>query len=60
MIPRFTFESDGYLNGIVSKSLILPCHHIGIPKPTIRWFKDDHVEKNNQSHCYFFLNLILV
>ncbi|CAF0772843.1 unnamed protein product [Rotaria sordida] len=43
MIPRFTFESDGYLNGIISKSLILPCNHIGLPKPIVNWFKDDNI-----------------
>ncbi len=53
MIPRFTFESDGYLHGIISKSLILPCNHIGIPKPTIKWFKDDNVEENNEAKFFF-------
>ncbi len=43
MIPRFTFVSDGYLNGIIGKSLILPCNHIGLPKPIVKWIKDDNV-----------------
>ncbi|CAF0756370.1 unnamed protein product [Rotaria sp. Silwood1] len=43
MVPRFTFESDGYLHGIVSKPLMLPCNHIGLPKPTVNWFKDDNI-----------------
>ncbi len=59
MIPRFTFESDGYLHGIVSKSLILPCNHIGIPKPTIKWFKDDNVEENNEEKFFFKFNYCL-
>lgn len=46
MTPRFTFESDGYLNGIISQQLILPCNHIGLPQPTIIWFKDDYVKLN--------------
>ncbi len=45
MRPRFTFQTDGYFDGIVSKSLVLPCNHIGIPKPTIKWFKDNNVEE---------------
>lgn len=45
MIPRFTFVSDGYLNGIIGKSLILPCNHIGLPKPTVQWFKNDKVRR---------------
>ncbi|CAF2244305.1 unnamed protein product [Rotaria magnacalcarata] len=43
MIPRFTFESNGYLYGIVSKSLFLPCNHIGLPKPIVHWLRDDHI-----------------
>ncbi|UJR25150.1 hypothetical protein I4U23_006509 [Adineta vaga] len=41
MIPRFTFEAERYLYGIISKALILPCNHIGLPKPIVKWFKDD-------------------
>ncbi len=52
VMPRFTFESDGYLNGIISKSLIIPCYHIGIPKPTVKWFKDENVREDNSSIFY--------
>jgi hypothetical protein len=47
VIPRFTFQSDGYLNEIISKSLILPCNHIGLPKPIVKWFKDENVYDQN-------------
>ncbi len=45
MRPRFTFQTDGYFDGIISNSLVLPCNHIGIPKPTIKWVKDNNVEE---------------
>jgi hypothetical protein len=51
VIPRFTFESSEYLHGIVLQSLILPCNHIGLPKPTVQWFKDDKVEEHKSTNC---------
>ncbi|CAF0852080.1 unnamed protein product [Adineta ricciae] len=52
MIPRFTFEAQRFLNGIISKPLLLPCNHIGLPKPTVKWFKDDQelvIEENRMT-----------
>jgi len=62
VLPRFTFQSDGYLYGILSKSLILPCNHIGIPKPTVKWFKDNNVKEKQICfllfNSYFYLDVI--
>ena len=59
VIPRFTFEAQRFLNGIISKSLLLPCNHIGLPKPTVKWFKDDQVEeKHNERLLYVLLRCL--
>jgi hypothetical protein len=58
VVPRFTFESDGYLHGIIFKSLILPCNHVGLPEPTVLWFKDDKVKEKNSTNCLVFYFLI--
>ena len=39
--PRFTFQTDGFLHGLLSQSLTLPCHHRASPRPTVRWFHND-------------------
>lgn len=49
VIPRFTFEAERYLHGVASKPLTLSCEHIGIPKPTVHWYKDNQASEPEAS-----------